>query len=435
MRIGVLGGGLTGLALGSLLHCDFEILEKNMELGGLCRSLQEDGFTFDLGGSHIIFSKDNDVLEFMTSKLKDNIVKCRRNTKVFYKGRFIKYPFENGLSDLPLRENLECLYHFIRVKSRLRRLPPHNFKEWLYSTFGKGIAEKYLVPYNEKIWDYTLEKLSLEWVVNRVPQPPLLDVVKSSLGVSTEGYKHQLYFYYPRVGGIQALIKALEKDVNREFMVNFNVQKVTRKNGEWVVSNGEVEKTYDKLVSTIPLPHLVTVLNAPENVLAAVNDLRYNSLITVMLGLEEPKLNDISWLYFPRDEDGEYNRVSFPSNYSELVAPPGKSTLLAEITCKAYDGRLNRDDGTIVDHVTEALDRNKIIDRKRVCYSNVNRMQYAYVIYDENYGRNIQIVRDYVEKLGIELCGRFSQFEYLNMDACVRNAMNLAGKINHSLRA
>ena len=47
MKIGILGGGLTGLTLGNHLKYDFEILERENTCGGLCRSLEDEGFTFD----------------------------------------------------------------------------------------------------------------------------------------------------------------------------------------------------------------------------------------------------------------------------------------------------------------------------------------------------------------------------------------------------
>jgi len=117
MKIGILGGGLAGLSLGYFLNSrnrDFLILEKNSETSGLLKSIQIDGFTFDAGGSHVIFSKNKEVLSFILSILKGNIVRNRRNAKILYKGRYVKYPFENGLAELPKRENFECLYYFIQ---------------------------------------------------------------------------------------------------------------------------------------------------------------------------------------------------------------------------------------------------------------------------------------------------------------------------------
>jgi protoporphyrinogen oxidase len=63
----------------------------------------------------------------------------------------------------------------------------------------------------------------------------------------------------------------------------------------------------------------------------------------------------------------------------------------------------------------------------------VVRSKYAYVIYDKDYLKNVGIVKNYLEKLGIILCGRFAEFEYLNMDACIQRGRSLAEKINSSL--
>ena len=234
MKIGILGGGLTGLTLASLLTHDCEVLEKNIECGGLCRSLQEDGFTFDFGGAHIIFSKNQKPVDFMLKTLGENYEQHRRNNKVFFKDRYVKYPFENGLSELPKVDTFECLYYYLMNNYD----KPANFKQWIYYTFGKGIAEKYLIPYNEKIWNCNTSEMSMHWVSDRVPKPPMEDIVKSAVGLETEGYAHQLYFYYPKHGGIQALIKSLESKVSK-ITRNFNAGTIRKKGNKWYVSNGE----------------------------------------------------------------------------------------------------------------------------------------------------------------------------------------------------
>ena len=140
----ILGGGLAGLSTGLFLANKTIILEKEAELGGLCKSIQENGFTFDCVGGHILFSRNKDILETIARILSPNYAEKYRNVKIYYKGKYLKYPFENGLSGLSLKENIECLYHYLFNKSEI----PTNFKEWLYYTFGKGIATKYLIPYN-----------------------------------------------------------------------------------------------------------------------------------------------------------------------------------------------------------------------------------------------------------------------------------------------
>ena len=420
MTIGILGAGLTGLTLGSLIQ-DCEILEKNSDCGGLCRSLEEEGFTFDWGGSHIIFSKDQEVLDFMLEKLGDNIVKRRRNTKILYKGNYVKYPFENGLSELPLQDNFECLRGFINVLIKTNT-KPGNFKEWLYATFGDGIAEKYLVPYNEKIWNYDLTKMSAWWVEGRVPKPPVEDIIKSSLGIETEGYQHQLHFYYPKEGGINALIDCLERESKDKLIKKFEVNTIKREDNNWIVSNGTESRRYDNIIATHPLFELIHALeDVPAEVYNALHGLRYNSLITVMLGLNVAHLNEYSWLYIP-DRDCLAHRVAFPSNYSEAVAPDGKSAVVAEITYNSGDSVDRMPDEEIIARTIEELHRNEIIDKDTVCFAKAMWTRYAYVIYDLEYEKRIAAIKRFLNDVGIHLVGRFAEFKYLNMDACVRNA-------------
>lgn len=315
LKTAICGGGLTGLTLNYLLSkkgIDAEVLEKEMHFGGLMKTLKQDGFNFDCGGSHIIFSKNQEVLDFVLNLLGDNVVRQKRNTKVLYKNSYVKYPFENGLADLPKQENFECLYAFInnlldKEKGKLEK--PSNMKEWCYYTFGSGIAEKYLVPYNQKIWKHPLEDMSLEWV-ERVPNPPVADIVKSSLGIETEGYTHQSHFYYPQRGGIQAVIESLEGRVGGNMVAGFEVKKVQKEGDCWVVSDGKEERVYDKVISTMPIQALIKAMDAPKGVRDAVGDLKYNSLVSVMLGLNVPKVNDFSWLYIPDNDSLTQDRKS-----------------------------------------------------------------------------------------------------------------------------
>ena len=217
MKTAILGGGLSGLTLARLLYkrgTDLVVLEAGPEYGGLSRSCTRDGFTFDTGGSHIIFSRDTEVLSFMRKMISGNEQENTRNTKIFYKGRYVKYPFENGLSDLPAGDLFFCISEFIKTLVAVEKgelPPPKTFRDWIYYTFGKGIAECYMVPYNEKIWKYPTSDMSLHWVEGRIPRPPVDDVIKSAIGISTEGYTHQSVFSYPLDGGIEALVKAIAR--------------------------------------------------------------------------------------------------------------------------------------------------------------------------------------------------------------------------------
>ena len=420
MKVGILGSGLTGLTIAKFLECDYEVLEKEKECGGLCRSINDEGFVFDYGGAHAIFSRDKEILGVMVKILGSNTAKNRRNSKVFFKGRYVKYPFENGLSDLPKKDNFECLYHYLKNDYK----KPTNFKEWIYYTFGKGIAEKYMVPYNEKIWNIKAELMNMEWVEGRIPKPPVGDVVKSSLGIETEGYKHQLFFYYPLKGGIQAFIKSLESGL--KITRNFEIKKVIKEDNKWIVSDGKDKREFDKIVSTIPIFDLINCLdNVPEDVKKAISGLRYNSLITVLIGIDKEHLSDISWLYIP-DKEFAFHKMSFPKNYSKFTVPEGKSAVMAEITANKEDGFWEKSDKEIIEHVVNGLNKMKIINKNDIFYTNVIRSKYAYIVYTIDYYKNLKIVKDFIKKQEIEICGRFAEFEYLNMDACIKRGIAMA---------
>jgi protoporphyrinogen oxidase len=435
MKIGILGGGLSGLTLGYHLKKDFEILEKNSECGGLCRSLAEDGFTFDYGGSHVIFTKDKEVFNLYRKLLRGNWKRKRRNSKILFKGRYIKYPFENGLYQLPKQDNYECLLTFIQnliERGRGKVKNPTNFQEWMYYTFGKGITEKYLIPYNRKIWNYPPDKISLGWLENSIPMPPADDIIKSSLGIKTEGYSQNLVFYYPIHGGINALVKPMEEKLKKRISYNFEVKSVKKEGKRFIVSNGSEEKEYERLVSTIPLPELIDAMQAPKDVREAKRKLRYNSLVSVMLGVDAPRINNISWMYVPDDADGDFNRLSFPFNFSESVVPAGKSSILAETTC-AYNDRIWRQsDKSAISSVVEHLKKIGITKSSQICYESVRRSKYAYIIYDMDYKKNTSKIFNFLKKSGVESCGRFAEFKYMNMAACIKSAIDKAKRTTTS---
>jgi len=428
-NIGILGGGLAGLTIAAHLDQECEVLEKESRGGGHCQTVQEEGFTYDAGGPHIIFSRDQQMVDYMVSLLGDNVHRARRNSKVFYKGRYVKYPFENGLFDLDPQDRFECLYHYIK-----NDYPPPktNFKEWIYHHFGKGLAEKYLIPYNEKIWNVPAEELGLEWVEGRVPKPPMEDVIKAAVGVETEGYTHQLYFNYPAHGGIESLPRAMGQKVST-IVSDFSVQRIWKENKRWCVSNGAETRCYDKIICTIPIQELAHAMEGtPADIIAAVDSLRYNSLMTVAVGLDADRLPDYSSIYVP-DPDVRFHRLSFPGLFSPHNVPRGRSIIEAEITTNPGDGTHEMTDGEILTDVIGDLEAMSLLRPSEVCYGRVWRTQYGYVVQDDNYRRHLKHARAHFEQLGIPLCGRVAEFEYINMDVCIDRGRKLASRLNRDL--
>ena len=425
--VGILGGGISGIALAAHLEVPCEVLEAGPRAGGLCATVEEEGFTFDAAGPHIMFSKNKEVLGRMVEVLGDNVHVRRRENRIWFKGNLVKYPFENGLSDLPKEDCFECILGYLRNPWTKE---PVNLQEWSYATFGEGISDKYFLPYNRKIWNVDPSEISLAWV-SRIPKPPMEDVLRSAIGIPTEGYLHQLHFHYPLRGGYEALVRAFrDRIVAGPVRERCPVLGVSGGPGAWVVATPLGERRFDRLVSTLPVHELARVWPAfPARGLEALAGLRYNGLINILLGLDEDRGYPYTALYVP-DPATLFHRLSFPKAFSEQCVPPGHSAMMAEITSSPGDGVWERSDEAILDSTVASLADMGLLDPATVVYRRVLRFTYGYPIYDLDYFRRVAVLHRAVADTGLHLLGRFAQFEYINSDVCVERALALAAALN-----
>lgn len=420
--VGVLGGGISGLSLATFVD-GAEVLEADDRPGGLLRTFGKNGFLSDVGG-HILFSKDKVVLDTLVAALGDNVERRRRNNKILYQGTYVKYPFENGLGALPKEVVYDCLLSFVKNDAPP---PPHqNFEEWMYYTLGRGITDRYLIPYNRKIWKREPSQMGIEWV-ERVPRPPVEDVIKSALGIETEGYTHQLYFYYPKVGGIESLARAFADPLaaRGRLVTGYRVDRLRRTDKGWIVND---EREYREIVSTLPIGTLFSALgDVPPEVEASARALRYNALKVVMLGVARREgLDEMTAVYVP-DPAACFHRVCFNNAFSPAMAPEGAASIQCEITTNPGDGVYEATDDDLAARVHRELVATGILRPEDAIVERVvQKERYAYVVYDLDYTRHVRVVLDYLKSRGVHTVGRFAEHSYINIDACVRRAMDVA---------
>ncbi len=243
--------------------------------------------------------------------------------------------------------------------------PQRNFEDWMYNQFGRGITERYLIPYNQKIWKLTPRSMAADWV-DRIPKPPPEDVLKSAVGIPTEGNLDQLNFYYPTSGGFQALPDAIEKSVRGKITKGFNVQRVRKRGDKWVISGHSGDHEYDHVISTIPLNYLLSVLDgAPAEVSTAARALKHNSLLVVMLGVRNPNNQGQFGIYFPQ-EHLLFHRVCF-YNFFSHQNEAGASPVVAEITANEGDSTWSKTDTQIIDSVIQGLKQKALSPAAQTC--------------------------------------------------------------------
>ncbi len=408
---------------------DVAVVERGSHAGGRASTFVRDGFTFD-HGPHIMFSRDKEVLGFMVDALGENVHRCRRNNKISFKGRLVKFPFENDLHALPQEDTFECLRDYVYNPYKAQFPEPADLEQWLLATFGRALCEKYLFPYNEKVWNVQVAQLSMLWA-DRIPRPEPEDILRSAIGFETEGYLHQLYYHYPLRGGYQAISEAFAERIP-DITYDYDVKSVRRVDGGWEVSDGRSPRTFERLVSTMPVHALVDIvdLEVPDRVRDAVWKLIVNPMYVVSLGVRGEDPDQFTAVYFP-EADFAVNRISYPTTFSPHNAPEGMHSIQAEITCREDSELWRRSDGDVLEHVIDGLvSRGLLRSREQLVVTDVMRASPAYVVYDVGYEERAQLVRSWFSEQGIELVGRFSYFEYVNVDGAIMRAMDVAGRMN-----
>ena len=431
----ILGGGASGIST-AILVPNSTIIEAGPKIGGLSNSKSINGFTFDQG-PHIMFSKDKDVLGIMVDSLDGNVHTCMRNNVVMINGALLRYPIENDLSSLPEDIRINAIEDFLRVKMNPSEIEPRNLEEWFLQNFGETLTNIYFKPYNEKIWNLPFAEISMTWA-DRIPSPPWEDVLKGAMGVRTEGYVHQLYYDYPKVGGYESLMRAWAKQISpSRIRTNSKIEEIERisKHNFRLKINGEEEEFAGDIVSTIPLKNLTEIyVGTPDWVKEMVGALPVNPLITVNLGFKKRDKTQYTAVYIP-DSEFLVNRVSYPGVFSPNNVPSENHLLIqAEITVTESGTAWFMSDLELIEHVIVGLKERNLLEMSDYpIFEYVERIKNAYVVYPNSFEDKRQSVIEYFRTQDIFLNGRFGSHNYLNVDGILLQSIELSKEFDPTL--
>lgn len=440
MKLVILGGGLSAISLAYFLqHNDevdrIDILEKDEVSGGICRTYVKNGIEYDVG-PHIIFSKNREILGLMNDLLGENKEKHRRSNRILHKKRFVQYPFENDLSKLPQEDIDYCVNSFIH--NPFENYEATNMLQFFLKTFGEGITNTYLRPYNEKIWKFDPSFMDTQ-MVERIPKPPKEDIIRSANGETIDGYLHQLYFTYPKRGGTEALIKAFIAKLCPKVKIHTNAKviRVEKTSKGYYVDTSAGVFDSDKVVSTIPANEFCRIYedkHKPQEILETADNLKYNSIAICIVNVKKDYAGD-NYAFMVADKNVKFHRISKLDFMGDGYHIDGTATYMAEITYRKNDLNDKASDAELVEKVIDGLKIIGFIDSKEdVNFTDLKRFEYAYVIYDLKHRKNMDLIKAYFEKQGVFLNGRFGSFEYLNMDAVIQQSKELSERIQKDLQ-
>jgi protoporphyrinogen oxidase len=435
MEIGIIGAGVSGISSAILLEkysnhsIKPTILESESSIGGHSSSFYIDGFTFDKG-PHILFSKDQEILDFLVKALGENVVKSKRNSRVYIDSNYVLYPLENNLHSISPKLASDIIIEILSLSDRLDLLSkPKNLDEWFRLNFGDILTELYFKPYNEKIWNIDFKKLSMLWA-DRIPLPSKEDIIRGAIGDVRDGYVHQLYFYYPMMGGYSAIPNSLIKHFSGSLELNCPIDKILIKNSKIKVKTKQSEMEYDSLISTMPVKNLIEIVDGVDSeIVRLCKELIVNPMYILSFGFKGEIGHTMSASYYA---DPKYlvNRVSFPKNFSATTCPLDSYSVQAEITLKQGSSSDRYENQFLIDDTLKMLKETSAIPENAIpLFSKVDFFENAYVVYDVDYEHKIDIIKKYFEEKNIYLLGRFGSHNYLNVDGCVIESKKLVEKL------
>lgn len=442
----ILGAGPTGLSAAYHYGEGATLLERYETVGGLCRSVQDQGFTFDYAG-HIMFSADEEVLALYNTLLGDNLHWQIREAWIYTDGVYTRYPFQGALYGLPSGIVKECILGAIEArygtggknvsltcpeqaeqhhdccadgavpdfKSTGPAGTRESFEAFIYRTWGAGIARHFAIPYNKKLWTVPLAEMETSWLGGRVPLPDLDQIIEGALDQTPKPMGPNARFGYPLKGGFQALMSGFLPHLKGRVETGAEVKKIYVHQRIVVLSDGR-QYRYEQMISTLVLPELIRLIGdeAPPEVRKAAQGLRHVSVRCVNLGIGRDDLTDKHWIYYAGKT--VFHRIFVQGNASPFCSPPGGCGLTCEISYSP-DKPLPAEGQELIDRcIRECIETGIFSENDPIITANQVDIPYAYVIYDHQRKENVETIRKWLSLHGITLAGRYSEWEYYNSD-------------------
>jgi protoporphyrinogen oxidase len=406
MKIGILGAGISGLSIGKLLNAqhEVELLEREKNFGGIARTIDVNGTAYHITGGHCFNSKYPEVLDFVFTNILsiDNWHLVKRNANIQLNGFDIPYPIEFSVKQIhDFDEDLaiNITKDFLNAEDDFSY---ENLEAWFRKKFGNTLADLYFIPYNRKIWDKEPKHMSPLWVDGKLPIPNKKAFFNGLLGKEDDNMPHAT-FYYPNSNNQNTFIDALASGLT--IINDYNVKTIKKLNNKkWLVNN---EKEYDLIISSLPLNFLPLIIEGVDNdIIEHTKKLKYNRVTTM---LWETQGTDKTWTYIP-DAENIFHRYIHIGNF---FSPVKKFTITEVVGERSYDQMVQngKKDPFLI---------------KPVGYHVSN---HAYVVFDENYKISTDAIKKYINEMGLFTLGRFGQWEYFNMDICIKNALEVSATI------
>jgi protoporphyrinogen oxidase len=427
-KIAVIGSGLGGFGAAHRLRSqglEPVLYEKNPYHGGHAASHHLDGFIFD-EGPHVSFTADEQVRQLFARSVHDRYEIVHAEVNNYWKGYWIRHPVITSLYGLPPELIVNVLRDFVE-KPNTAPGDLRNYEEWLIACYGRTYAETFPMQYTKKYHTTTADNMSTEWVGPRLYQAELEEAILGAVSKDTPNIHYVQEYRYPAQNGFVSFLDLFKEHSN--ILLNYRIEKVVPKAKELHFRHGVVV-TYDHLISSVPLPELVPMIEGvPDGVVEASRSLACTNLVLVNVGVARPDVSSASWSYF-YDDDMPFSRISFPRTFSSSTVPDGASSIQCELYFSRKYRPLDRSPEEFIDPVIDGLRGCGLIrEDDRIIHRSTMHIPYANIIFDLDRAGALRTVHGYLDDLGIAHCGRYGDWGYLWTDTSFMSGESAAQRI------
>ncbi|MBS1841133.1 MAG: FAD-dependent oxidoreductase [Acidobacteria bacterium] len=415
-NIVVLGTGMAGWGAAHRLHAEGiapVMYDKNSHYGGHTASFRFDtGFLFDLG-PHISFTKDPRIQALLADNVDQQFETIQINLNNYWRGYWPQHPVQLHLRGLPDELIVKVISDFVEERNAPER-PIKNYADWLLASFGRTFAESFPMQYTRKYHLTPAENLSTDWLGPRIYRPSLEEVLRGAISEAAPQVHYITHFRYPKNGGFKAYLEKFVPLGNLK--LDHELISVDPRTRQLTFSNG-FTTNYDSLVSSVPLPDLISMIQgAPSDVVEAAKLLACSTVVLVNVGIDRSEISNAHMTYF-YDEDYTFTRLSFPHMLSPTNTPPGAGSIQAEVYFSEKYKPLTCSPDDLIEPVIRDLKRCGLIrEEDKVLFKKAMKLRYANVIFDLDRAAALKKVHAYLDDLGIAYCGRYGDWGYMWTD-------------------
>jgi protoporphyrinogen oxidase len=445
----VLGGGPAGLTAGYLLgkaDRDVLVLEADDQVGGLAKTVEIDGYRFDLGG-HRFFTKSVEVDTLWHEILGEEFLLRPRMSRIYWNNRYLDYPLRGSdvIRKLGPVELARCMASYLRAATK-RGKKEESLEDWVTNRFGRRLYELFFKSYNEKVWGVPPSEIRAEWAAQRIKGLSFFSAARAAF-FGNDGNKVKSLiseFNYPRFGPGQmwdAMTTAIEGQ-GGEVKLEAPVERLEIAGDRIVeVEAGGISYTLpEAVISSLPLRNVVEMVRPrpPQEVRDAAQGLRYRDFLTVALVVDGEDLFPDNWIYI-HEPGVRVGRIQNFRSWSPWMVPdPDKSCVGLEYFCFAGDDLWSMDDAALVELATQELEQLGLAPRTKVNRGFAIRVPKAYPIYDGDYAHRVAVIRSWLDGIeNLQQVGRNGLHRYNNSDHSMLTAMravdNLLAGAHHDI--